>query len=259
MTTIVHTTDLLDHDHVAFEHSVALALRSGASLVALHANGAPDAPMPDADALLRKWGREPGSIRYRTQIHTCCDDVIDTVLDGLTKLEPDLVVATAHDRGILARVFGGSGAEAIAHNVTAPVLLFPAEVGRGFVGRSDGGTSLRRVIVPAGDPEAASAALRRVHWIAELAGLEDLEVVLLCVGQADEIPKLDVPDDERLRVVQQRVPGTDVCAAIVEHSRDASLVVMATRGHDSLGDVVRGSHTDRVLRRVDCPVLSVRI
>lgn len=261
MTTIVHTTDLLDRDAVAFEHSVALAMRSGAALVALHANASPEAVarMPDADAVLRRWGREPGSVSYRAEIHTCCDDPIDTVLDGLRKLEPDLVVATSHDRGILARIFGGSGAEAIAHNLTAPVMLFPAEVDRGFVTSADGGPAMARIVVPAGDVEAARVALDKVRWLAKLTEVEDVEVVLLCVGDVDAMPELQTPDDERLRVVQRRVGGSDVCAAIVEHSREASLIVMATRGHDSIGDVLRGSKTDRVLHRVGCPVLSVKI
>ncbi|MEX1362075.1 MAG: universal stress protein [Nannocystaceae bacterium] len=261
MTTIVLTTDLLDHDHAAFEHSVGLALGSGASLVALHANGSPqDATrMPDAQAVLRRWDRPAGSLHYQTQVHSCCDDVIDTVLDGLRRLEPDLVVATTHDRGILARTFGGSGAESIAHNVTAPVLLFPPEIDRGFVAPADGASSLRSIVVPAGDAEAARAGLLRAGWIAELLDASEVEVLLLCVGDHDPIPDFDLEVDARLKVRKQVVDADDVCTAIVEHSRDASLVVMATRGHDSLGDVLRGSRTDRVLHRVGCPVLSVKI
>ena len=260
MTTIVHTTDLLHGDDVAFEHSVALAMSSGASLVALHANGAAQVAdrMPDADAVLRRWGREPGTIHYRTEVHTCCEDAIDTVLDGLRTLAPDLVVAATHDRGILARIFGGSGAEAIAHNVMAPVLLFPAEVDRGFVS-ADGGPAMRRVVVPAGDPESARAALERVRWIADLTKAEEVEVVLLCVGDHDPIPELEPRDGARLHVTKQIVPGHDVCGEIVEHSRDASLVVMATRGQDSVSDMLMGSKTDRVFHRVGCPVLSVRL
>jgi nucleotide-binding universal stress UspA family protein len=40
---------------------------------------------------------------------------------------------------------------------------------------------------------------------------------------------------------------------------DACVVVMPTRGHDALLDVVAGSHTERVVRRSRCPVLSVQI
>jgi len=37
------------------------------------------------------------------------------------------------------------------------------------------------------------------------------------------------------------------------------LVVMATRGHDSIGDVLRGSHTDRALHQLRRPILSVAV
>jgi nucleotide-binding universal stress UspA family protein len=47
--------------------------------------------------------------------------------------------------------------------------------------------------------------------------------------------------------------------AILSRAANMSLVVMATRGHDSVLDVLRGSHTDRVLHRAHCPVLSVPV
>jgi nucleotide-binding universal stress UspA family protein len=35
----------------------------------------------------------------------------------------------------------------------------------------------------------------------------------------------------------------------------ADVIVMATRGHDSLGDRLLGTHTERVVRHAPCPVL----
>ena len=48
-------------------------------------------------------------------------------------------------------------------------------------------------------------------------------------------------------------------AALAKEAEGVSLVVMATRGHDSVGDVIAGSHTERVLRSSRCPVLSVPV
>jgi hypothetical protein len=45
----------------------------------------------------------------------------------------------------------------------------------------------------------------------------------------------------------------------VARTRDARLIAMVTRGHDQVGDVLLGSHTERVIREAGCPVLSVRI
>jgi nucleotide-binding universal stress UspA family protein len=54
-----------------------------------------------------------------------------------------------------------------------------------------------------------------------------------------------------------RVERGTVWSRIVEsaHSLEADLVVMATRGHDSVGDTILGSTTDRVVRHAPCPVL----
>jgi nucleotide-binding universal stress UspA family protein len=47
--------------------------------------------------------------------------------------------------------------------------------------------------------------------------------------------------------------------AIVQAGRrcEASLIVMPTHGHDGIGDVLGGSHTERVIREADRPVLAV--
>lgn len=66
------------------------------------------------------------------------------------------------------------------------------------------------------------------------------------------------PDLERLGVAIQRIEGTLEDAIVAAtRARDACLIVMVTRGHDAVGDVLRGSHTERVIRDARCPVLSV--
>jgi nucleotide-binding universal stress UspA family protein len=42
-------------------------------------------------------------------------------------------------------------------------------------------------------------------------------------------------------------------------SEGADLIAMGTKGHDSFLDAIRGSHTERVLRRAPCPVLVVPV
>lgn len=51
----------------------------------------------------------------------------------------------------------------------------------------------------------------------------------------------------------------DIESAIVRVAKErrASLIVMQTGGHDSVGDVLLGSHTEHVIRDAECPVLSV--
>jgi nucleotide-binding universal stress UspA family protein len=59
--------------------------------------------------------------------------------------------------------------------------------------------------------------------------------------------------------VSVRVPEGSASSQIVELARveHADLVVMATRGHDSVADRILGSHADHVVRNSPCPVLVV--
>lgn len=257
MAMIVHTTALTAEDRVSLAHCVALANASSAELVSLHANDDPESSdaMPGADEMLRAWGKDPGEVAFRKVVHNCCDDPVDTVLDAVRKLEPDLVAAAAHERGVVSRLFGGSRSEALAHNLSIPTLLFPPKA-RAFVDGA-GTLDLRRMLVPAGDPEAAQAGVHRAAWLAELAGVAELEVVVLRVGDEHDVPAVRLPERPGWTMRVVNTEGNDVERAIVEHARDASLIVMATRGVDSVSDVIRGSHTDRVLHRAQCALLSV--
>ncbi len=43
----------------------------------------------------------------------------------------------------------------------------------------------------------------------------------------------------------------------VARAQAVDLLVMATQGHDGWLDVLRGSTTERVLRRIHCPLLAI--
>lgn len=258
--TIAYPTDLEHDDQVAFAHGVALALTGGARLVSLHANAPQEAleKMPDAAALLRAWGQPEDAIEYQRELHACCDDPVDTILDGLRGLQPDLIVAATHQRSGLARFILGSRAEAIAHNVSAPTLLLPVQT-QGFVAGQAGTIDLRRILIGVGDAAEAETAIRAAAWLAELAKVDDVEFHLLHVGAPVDVDVAPLSARPGWRIVRHEVPRGSVDEQIVEHAGDACVVVMATRGHDSIGDVLRGSHTDRVLHHAKCPVLSVGV
>lgn len=243
-----------EHDGLPHAHAIALASALGAKLVNVHAaTGAHDdaSPGPSAQARLAAWGRAP--IEEETLIHRCCDDPVDTVLDALRRLEPDLVVVGTEQRRGLARVFGESRAEVITANLEVPVLIVPRGAA-GFVG-PEGEVALRRVVIPCGDRAAAHAALdAALAWV-EAIDAQDATFVLLHVGEG-EPPELDHPASARVRIEREHLDG-DVDRTLAEAASGASLVVMATRGHDSLYDELMGSHTERVMRLVRCPLLSV--
>jgi nucleotide-binding universal stress UspA family protein len=258
MKPIVYTTDL-DGEGVAFEHSLALARAAGTELVSLHASGDVGAlaRMPDAAQVLTRWGDVANAVTYHKRVHDCCEDPIESVLDALSSLDPVLVVASTHRRGALARFFAGSRAEAIAHNVTAPMLLLSDDV-RGFVSPRDGSIALDRIVVPIGEASEGAAAVRAALWLVELAHVENTELVLLHVG-GEPAPEVPIPTRRGLSVRRQTVNAAALEGAILDAAATAAVIVMATRGHDSVADVLLGSHTDRVLHHATCPVLSVAL
>jgi nucleotide-binding universal stress UspA family protein len=244
---IAHTTDLSGNDDIAFEHAHALAKASGARLASVHAcvGPAPERELPQAD---------PG-VDHQRVLHECCDDATDTLLDALTKLEPDLVVAATHARTGLERLLGGSVAEGVARNLPAPTLLLPLD-GTRFVDEESGETKLARLLVPIATSADAEAGVNAAAMLVRLAGSAHAEIVTLHVG-SDEFPPAPAAPPG-ITLTRRRTDGR-LEDAIVDTANaiEADLVVMPTRGHDGVGDVLFGSHTERVLHRCKRPVLWV--
>jgi nucleotide-binding universal stress UspA family protein len=232
-TVIAHATDLSGEDRSAFHHASALAAASGARLVTIHGSAGAVEPgrLPDAAPLAARWGR---AIDQERICHECCDDAADTVIDAVRRLAPDLVVAGTHGRHGLAALLAGSVAEAVARNIPVATLIVPNGA-PGFVDVETGAIDLARILVPGGDGAEAASGMEAARAFAALAGARTVEFIPLHASPAHVVSEI-----------------IDAAAA-----RGAGLIVMATRGHDGLADVLRGSHTERVLRDAACPVLSV--
>lgn len=232
---IAHITDLSGEDRGAFLHACALAAASGARLVTIHggASAVEQGRLPDAAPIAARWRRP---IAHEGICHECCDDVADTVIDAIAHLAPDLVVAGTHGRHGLPALLAGSVAEAVARNCRAPTLIVPNSA-RGFVDVATGAIDLARILVPSGDGAETAAGMGAARAFAALARAEDAEIV---AHHADPSRAVD---------------------EILAEARDrrACLLVMATRGHDGVADVLLGSRTERVLRGAPCPVLSVPV
>jgi nucleotide-binding universal stress UspA family protein len=243
---IVHASDLTRDDTTAFLHAAALT-RNGSRLVTVHA-GPEISALPSAAELSARWGRPIEHELRRVEID---EDVPDSVLEQLRQLGPDLVVVGTHARHGLAAWLRGSIAEAIARNLVVPVLVVPNRA-RGFVSAQTGAVDLRKIVVPAGSAEDARLGIDAAHRLAGAVGAAaDCEVVH--VGPRDpDLDRLGLP------VVQLQGPLEDAIVSVAR-TRDARLIAMVTRGHDQVGDVLLGSHTERVIREAGCPVLSVRI
>jgi nucleotide-binding universal stress UspA family protein len=268
--TIAHVTDLDPSDAPAFDHALAFALASQSALVSIHANDDPSVVerLPAAHRVLARWGKlsaaaGPGDeaalgMRHSRLVENCCDDVVDTLLTVLARIQPDLLVAATSARDTARRVLAGSVAEPLARQVAAPTLLLPAGT-QGFVSADHGTLSLSRILVAAGDAAATEVGLTRALWLADVAGAGALEVELCHVGAGalPAVPPSVARADTLVRA--HRIEQGSLEEALAERAETcpAELIVMATRGHDSLRDFLLGSHAERTLHRASCPVLSV--
>lgn len=256
MQKIAFATGLREDEGPALFTAAALASATGAKLVTVHAStGGPVGELPRAEDAARRWG---ASIDSEVMLHTCCEDPADTLLDALRRITPELVVVGTHGRSGIAQIFTESVAESVARNVSVPTLFVPLH-GKGLANASSGVIDLHRILVPAGDAVATRVGLDAAAWLARAVGAKKVEVVLLHVDDGRAVPETgDVPDG--LSVVRKTAKGSlDDAIAELSIGFDACAIVMATRGHDGILDSLMGSHTEHVVRRVGCPLLSVPI
>jgi nucleotide-binding universal stress UspA family protein len=242
---IAHATDLTGDDGPAFLHAASLASTSRARLVTLYAGTDGAARGPDVTELAARWGR---SILHELRRIDREDDVVDAIVASLRELRPDLVVLGTHARHGVAALLHASVAEAIVRNLQVPVLVVPNR-GRGFVDGA-GGIAIQRIMIPAGNGDEARAGI---------AAAKTLMALCDCAPAIDVLHRGAIePDLANIGAHIVRIEGVleDAILGAAERAQPC-LIVMPTHGHDGIDDVVRGSHTERVIRDAGCPVLAV--
>ncbi len=252
--TIAHATALQPEDDAVFQHALALACAAGARLFSVNAHDGSDdgKTTPDAARVLSGWGCAADQVQHEAMIHTCCEDPVDTLLDALRRVAPDLIVAGTHQRGTAERVFAGSQCEALLRNVTQPTLVFP--IGASSLVTSSGRLHLTRMVIPIGDEVTARAAVARAVWLAEVTQTELLDIHLIFVGDEADAPDVAIPVHAGWSVHRTTSESGAIVDAVLAAAWEQSVVVMATRGTDSLRDTLFGTNTEQVLRRVRGPV-----
>lgn len=138
-------------------------------------------------------------------------------------------------------------------------LFVPADAKREMVALQDGDLKLNSIIVPIDRQPDCTAALEFARRAAEVIGDEEQKVpiTLLHVGESrPSVPALQEGPKWTWRTEnRQGEIVAEILAAADRHVAD--LIVMATAGHDSVLDVLRGSVTEQVLRQAPCPLLAV--
>ena len=266
--TIIHPTDFSEASADAFVHALKIALAARATLYILHvASGRDDDVMafPHVRDTLARWGlmgadEPPQAVEAKLGLRIAKVDLEpQTPEDGVRRFaadhRPDLMILATEARQGAARWLHGSVAERLARATTAPTLFVPARA-RVFVDQMRGEVRLHHVLIPVDHKPKPAAAVGFAMGLAHMLAGMDAEERLLHIGE--EPPRI-ARHNEPSRVLPVALREGDVVEAIVTAATDwpADLIAMATAGHRSVLDVMRGSTTERVLRQAPCPVLAV--
>ena len=270
--SVFHPSDFTEASANAFAHALAIALLRKTRFTILHAGSdylAEDewTKFPAVRATLERWGlQKPGrprsevfqdlSIRVK-KVNVRSRSPLAATLDYLDKHATDLIVLATEGRLGLPRWIRPSVAELLAERLGTMTLFVPNST-RGFVSPEDGEISLRRIVVPVDHDPSPRAAILYATRAAALMSDSRVAIELLHIADGAEMPKLELPEAPGC-VFETATRHGAVVEGISQVAREsaADLIVMATRGREGILDALRGSITEQVLRRAECPLLAV--
>lgn len=277
---ILFPTDLSERADRALDHARFMAERFGASLTLYHAVEVPDhryahwafAHNHEIWAEAEKQARhclerraETLGVSHRIVVERK-PSIPGGVLEKIQSLQPDLTVMATHGRDGLSHMIMGSVTEKVVQHAFRPILC---------VREPDHARALpyRRILVPTDFSLASRLAFPMAVFLARSFRAEVLALHVVpspTLTTLSDIPqprptvihseaslwKFFQPEFSDLEVTAQVHVGS-VWSQIGETARieKADLIVMSTRGHDSLADRLLGSNTERVVRHAPCPVL----
>jgi hypothetical protein len=186
-------------------------------------------------------------------------DPVKACLGFLQKHPEDLVVLAVHQREGRTRWLKKSVGEPIAREAGQMTLFIPHGV-EGFVSRQDGSISLRNILIPVTSKPSSQPSVEAAARLIRNLELPTGVVTLLHVGPADGMPSMKLPADTDWTwnaIVRTGEPADIILQTATESLSD--LIVMTTDGPDGFLDGLRGTTSERVLRKARCPVANLPV
>jgi len=271
MKSIFHPSDFSEASEVAFVHALKIALVLGAKFTVLHVAASPGARWQDFPGVrdtLERWklipkGSPKSAVRWLgievDKIIASSKDPVKACLGFLKKHPEDLIVLAVHQREGRMRWLEKSVGEPIAYGAGQMTLFIPHGV-EGFVSRQDGSISLQNILIPVTNKPRPQPAVEAAARLISNLQLPGGTVTLLHVGPVDEMPSVKLPADTYWtwkRVARDGEPADTILQTGTELGAD--LIVMTTDGPDGFLDGLRGTTSERVLRRARCPVANLPV
>jgi hypothetical protein len=148
-------------------------------------------------------------------------------------------------------------AEPIARK-SAELCLFLPDDAAGFVNPANGNVILRSILIPVDAVPDPQVSVQSAAAIAGVLECPDVHVTLLHIGDEKTFPKCLLPETPAIHWNRVSAQGS-VADTILTVAEDctADLLVMSTQGRNGFMDALLGSTTERVLRKMKCPLLAV--
>lgn len=270
MRHIAVAVDPTDRPEVLLAHGLKLALLHGATLTVclVDRSGAGEPSwgrLPGVRAMLERWGvveEDSGTAAYEAlgidirPLEAPDADVVHALLTMLEARQPDLLVLGTQGRVGLDRMLHPSVAERVSRTWHGPTLVVRG--GSTLVDLETGALNLDRVLLPISMDVSTQDVVDTTLAMLNGAKVAQATIHVMQVGDADP-PLLVFPEPERWVWEGHRMMDVAVVEGVLTlaETLQPDLIAMGTRGHDSWIDAVMGSHTERVLRRAPCAVLTV--
>jgi nucleotide-binding universal stress UspA family protein len=268
--SILLPTDFSDEALVAFAHALRLALRFKANLDILHVEPHNDQAdwhwAPSVLETLRRWNAIPSDatpaalarigISARRSVAAGIG-AEEAILREMAAARADLIVMARHGRSGLDRWLQPSVATPVAVAGAVPVLLIPPR-SLGFVDVGQGTGSLQRILVPVDHRPHPGPGYDAACLFARAMGGDQVHLATLHVGPNHPEREM-LRGDPGWRVDHWNSDDGPVVDRILEAATtwNPDLVVMVTEGRTSFLDSLTGSTVDRLIPRLNTPLLLV--
>ena len=269
--SVVHATDFSPESERAFAHALAIALIRRASLTLIHVGNDAHGDwgrFPAVRKTLERWKLLPPGSAQEDVFATLGVSVKKLALPGgspasgvadyLGAHPADLLVVATEGREGVSRWLRGSVAAAMARRSETMTLFVPVDARRSIVAEVDGNLTLDNVLIPVDREPDPTGAIEFARRAAEIAGDGNVTITLMHVGGAYDVPGVRTQDGDRWKFAWETREGDPVDEIVkAADALHAQLIVMPTSGRHGVFEALRGSTTERVVRRATCPVLAV--